>query len=115
MRYLAVVALLAASNAAISAADWKPVQGTYAVTAKYYLDPAEDEPKDSHIRFQLSGNTAKDLYVAMKVAERPDECTGAISKTIGEMQCVFYQKEKKYACHFALDVARQKIEYGVAC
>lgn len=97
------------------AADWKPVKGTYAVTAKNYLDPPEDEPKDSHIRFQLSGETAKDIYLAMKAAEKPNECTGATAKQIGEMQCLFYKNEKKYACHFSLNVLQQKIEYGVAC
>lgn len=50
----------------------------------------------------------------MKVAEKPDECTGATAKQIGEMQCLFYKNEKKYTCTFSLNVA-QKIEYGVAC
>lgn len=115
MKLLLFVALMAASTSAPYAADWKPVKGTYAVTANNYLDPSEDEPKDSHVRFQLSGETAKDIYLAMKVAEKPDECTGATAKQIGEMQCLFYKNERKYACHFSLNVAQQKIEYGVAC
>lgn len=115
MRTFLIVALVAASASPLWAADWKPVKGTYAVTAKNYLDPSEEEPKDSHVRFQLSGETAKDVYLAMKVAEKPDECTGAVAKQIGEMQCLFYKNEKKYACHFSLNVAQQKIEYGVAC
>jgi hypothetical protein len=115
MKLLPLLALTVTSLSASYAADWKPVKGTYAVTAQNYLDPSEEEPKDSHVRFQLSGETAKDIYLAMKVAEKPDECTGAAAKQIGEMQCLFYKNEKKYACHFSLNVAQQKIEYGVAC
>lgn len=115
MKTFLFFALMAASIPDLSAADWKPVTGTYAVTAKNYLDPSEEEPKDSHIRFQLSGATAKDIYSAMKVKEKPDECTGAMAKQIGEMQCLFYKKETKYVCTFSLNMAQQKIEYGVAC
>jgi hypothetical protein len=107
--------LMAASVPAVWAADWKPVKGTYAVTAKNYLDPSDEEPNDSHVRFQLSGETAKSLYLAMKVAEKADACTGATAKQIGEMQCLFYKSEKKYVCSFSLNIAEQKIEYGVAC
>ena len=107
--------LMVASVPSASAADWQPVKGTYAVTAENYLDPSEEEPKDSHIRFQLSGETARDLYLAMKVAEKPDECTGATAKQIGEMRCLFYNNEEEYACDFSLNVAQQKIEHGVAC
>ena len=115
MNLLFLVTLVAASASASYAADWKPVKGTYALTAQNYLDPSKAEQKDSHVRFQLSGETAKDIYRAMKVAEKPDKCTGATARQIGEMQCLFYKNEKKYACHFPLNVAQQKIEYGVAC
>lgn len=115
MKPLFYAALLATSIPVSSAADWKPVSGTYAVTARNYLDPADGEPNDSHVRFQLSGDTARHLYLAMKVAEKRDECTGATAKQIGEMQCLFYEKQGAYACHFSLNIAEQTIEYGVAC
>jgi hypothetical protein len=97
------------------AADWKAVRGTYAVTAKNYLDPSDEEPKDSHFRIQLSGDAARDLYNAMKVTTSPDACTGALAKRVGEMQCLYYRSDKRYACSFSLNVMKQKIEYGVAC
>ena len=115
MKSLLLFVLVAASIPNLWAADWKAVKGTYAVTAKNYLDPPEEQAKDSHIRFQLSGDTARDIYLAMKAVEKPDQCTGATAKQIGEMQCLFYKNEKKYACNFSLNVARQRIEYGVAC
>jgi hypothetical protein len=110
-----IVLALAAMLGDAAAADWRQLKGTYAVTADNYLDPSEEEPKDSHVRFQLSGDAAKDLYLAMKVKEKPDECTGATAKEVGAMRCLFYKSEQKYACHFSIDVMQQKIEYGVAC
>ena len=107
--------LTVASMTESLAADWKPVNGTYAITAKNYLDPSDAEPENSHVRFQLTGDAAKDLYFAMKAAEKPDECTGATAKNVGEMQCLFYENDQKYACTFSIDIAQQKIEYGVAC
>src|SRR5262245_41731337 len=94
-----------------AAADWKPLRGTYAITAKSVVDPSDEEPKDSHFRVQLTGASAMELYRAMKVAEQPDECTGAVVKRVGEMQCLAYKREKKYECHFSIDVMRQRIEH----
>jgi hypothetical protein len=115
LRALPIALLLTTVSLDATAADWKRLTGTYAITAKNYLDPSDDEPKDSHLRIQLAGDAARDLYLAMKVAEKPDECTGATAKRVGEMQCLFYKGEKKYECHFAVDVMQQKIEHGVAC
>ena len=117
MRYAVTAIALLCSSAVCNAiaADWKTVEGTYAITAENYLDPSEDEPKDSHLRLQLSGETAKELYLAMKVAETIDECTGVKAKRIGAMQCLFDESESRHSCHFAIDIARQQIEYGVAC
>ena len=117
MRYAIVAVVLLGPSIVCNAiaADWKTVEGTYAITARNYLDPSESEPKDGHLRLQLSGETARDLYLAMKVAETVDECTGARAKQIGDMRCLFDESEKRHACHFAIDLAHQKIEYGVAC
>ena len=106
---------LATSTVDLSAADWKALKGTYAVTAENYLDPSNEEPKDSHLRFQLTGDAAKDLYLAMKAVEKPDECTGVLAKKIGEMQCLHYKNERKYECSFSIDIVRQAVKYGVAC
>jgi hypothetical protein len=115
MTRLVFAALAILSTFPLCAADWKPLKGTYAITAQNYLDPSEAEPRDSHIRFQLSGETARDLYRAMKAAETPDECTGATAKRLGELQCLFYTRDGKYTCSFSVNVAKQVIEYGVAC
>ena len=106
---------LSAFAAGSPAADWKGLQGTYALTPEHYLDPPEHEPKDSHLRFQLEGDAARDLYQAMKVAEQTDECTGAALKQVGEMRCLHHAGDKGYRCNFSIDIMRQSIGYGVAC
>jgi hypothetical protein len=97
------------------AADWKPIQGTYAITAQSVVDPGEAEPKDSHIRFQLTGRAARDLYAAMKTAPKADECTGALMKQVGEMKCWQLKAPARYECAFSIDVMKQQVDYGVPC
>ncbi len=95
--------------------DWKQIEGSYAITAENYLDPASDEPRDSHFRIQLRGRSARELYAAMKTQPVVDECTGALAKNLGEMQCLYFKESSSYECHFSIDLARQSIVYGVAC
>jgi hypothetical protein len=97
------------------AADWKPIQGTYAVTPENYLDPPDAERKDSHVRFQLTGRSARDLFAAMKVAPTKDDCTGGWVKRVGDMTCSQFQDKARHECSFSIDVMKQKIEYGLAC
>ena len=97
------------------AAQWSSLKGSYAVTPKNYLDPSDDEPKDTHFRIQLTGPSAKSLFQSMKVTETTDQCTGALRRRVGEMTCLFYKQDKRYECHFSIDVMNQRIEYGVAC
>lgn len=96
-------------------AEWNEISGIYAVTAKSLIDPSEDEPMDSHYRIQLKGDSAKALYQAMKVAPQTDECTGATAKTVGEMQCLSFEAGGTYKCDFSIDIATQRIVYGVVC
>ncbi|MEH6471934.1 MAG: hypothetical protein V7752_11840 [Halopseudomonas sp.] len=119
-RKLLTALLLSTLTPLLWAADWKPIDGIYAVTAEGYLDPAESDPKDSHYRLQLQGQSAEDLYLAMKVEPEVDECTGGWAKNVAQMQCLFFEREpvgsaRRYECHFSIDIAKQSISYGVAC
>lgn len=111
----AVLVLLAITPYGAYAADWKPLSGTYAVTAENYLDPAPEEPKNSHFRFQLTGSAARDLYMAIPGGSSLDECSGAQAKSSGELQCLYFKDGTKYECAFSLDLIERKVEYGVAC
>ncbi len=41
------------------AAQWSSLEGSYAVTPENYPDPSDEEPKDTHFRIQLTGQSAQ--------------------------------------------------------
>jgi hypothetical protein len=110
-----VTLLLLAWGAAAAAADWRPLEGTYALTAKDVIDPPPEQPRDSHLRVQLTGAAARDLWAAMKVDAVDDECTGAKARRVGDMQCLWFERDGTYECAFSIDVMAQRIEYGTPC
>ena len=79
------------------------------------IDPPDHLPSDSHYRFQLTGSSAKDLYLAMKAEPKTDECTGGMAKNIKDMQCIYFKESANYECHFSINISEQEIEYGVPC
>lgn len=111
----AIMLLFVAMPFGAFAADWKSITGTYAVTAEHYLDPSHEEPRNSHFRVQLTGNAAKDLYLAIPGDPSVDQCTGGQVKSAGELQCLFFNAGSKYECAFSIDLLESKVEYGVAC
>ena len=101
--------------ASVEAAGWAKLEGSYAITARNYLDPGAEERKDSHLRIQLQGSAARDLYRAMRSRDVVDECTKGLTRRQGEMRCTRHIQPERYSCDFAIDLARQRIEYGLAC
>lgn len=99
----------------IQASDWKNLDGVYAITSENHLNPSENEKQDSHYRIQLKGDSAKELYNAIKANPIIDDCTGGLAKTMGEMQCIYYEKTDTYESHFSIHIRKQSIHYGVAC
>ena len=114
MKLLALIFLLATSTLAY-AEDWKDLTGIYAITPEDYLDPPRDQKNDSHFRLQLTGDSARDLYNSMSVEPIEDECTGGMAKNIQQMRCLYFASDGTYECHFSINIAEQKIEYGIAC
>lgn len=98
-----------------NATEWKSLRGTFAMTAENYLDPGEKEATDSHLRIQLTGQGAKDLFMSMKVTAKKDACTGAMQRRVGAMECRHYAPSSRYECAFSINVMQQKIESGVSC
>ncbi len=96
-------------------AEWKEIEGVYSVTTKNYLTDTDKESKASHYRIQLKGKSAKDLYDSMDVKPIKDDCTGGLAKNINDMQCLYFKQKNTYDCHFSINIATQKIEYGVSC
>jgi hypothetical protein len=114
MKLLALAFLLAISMLAC-AEDWKDLTGIYAITPEDYLDPPPGQKENTHLRLQLTGDSAKGLYDSMSVEPIEDECTGGMAKTIEQMKCLYFAGDKTYECHFSINIAEQKIEYGIAC
>ncbi len=114
MKLLALMFLLASSTLAL-AGDWKDVTGIYALTPADYLDPPPGQKGNTHFRLQLTGDSAMDLYDAMPVEPIEDECTGGMAKSIQQMRCLYFENDGTYECHFSINIAEQKIEYGIAC
>ena len=110
-----ILCLLLVFIAQAQAADWHKLEGIYALTPSAYLNPAEDAIEDSHLRLQLKGKSAEDLYHAMQGEPVVDDCTGGLAKNAGAMQCLYFKGGVSYECHFSINLMKQAIEYGVAC
>jgi hypothetical protein len=116
MRYALVLALLAALLS-VTAAERHAISGTYRVGGATFYDPPAEEPQNTHMYFELTGSAARELYVAMPVSPKTDECAGpnAEVKVIGQMQCNRYRSENRYRCWFGVDLRNQAITAGVVC
>ena len=78
-----ILCLLLIFVAQAQGADWQKLDGIYALSPSAYLNPAEDAIEDSHLRLQLKGKSAEDLYQAMKGEPVVDDCTGGLAKNAG--------------------------------
>lgn len=90
--------------------SFSALEGQYALTGSYTSDVG-----NSHFRVLLTGKTAQDLYSAMEGQIVIDDCTNAKSKTVGQMQCFFYEESKTYECDFSIDLVEQTITHGLPC
>ena len=119
MRWVACaipLAFMLVSGTCLARSEVRALEGTYYFRGATAVDPPPGEPPDSHFLIELTGNTARDLYQRMKVRAKPDQCigAGAMSKTIGGMQCTMLSNTK-YSCHFAIELARQRVTHGLPC
>jgi hypothetical protein len=109
--------LLACSLVAVLAAERRALTGTYRIGGATFYDPPSDEPQNTHLYIELTGAAAQDLYEAISVKPRTDECTGpnTLIKTAGQIQCNRYEGGKRYRCWFGIDTRSEKITRGVVC
>ena len=116
MKRLGMLVLLVASSVAL-AWQYKPLSGSYRIGGQTVYDPPENEAKNTHFYFELTGTAAKDLFEHMKVAPVADVCadSGEKTKRIGEMRCTQAANGKQHRCWFGLDIRNQRITNGVVC
>jgi len=115
-RFIFIAGLVLVSSLVMGAA-YNQLSGTYHIGGKTFYDPPENEPKNTHLYIQLSGDAAKDLYQTMLVKPKPDVCgdDGSLTKVVGNMQCTRSSDTKTHRCWFGIDVKNQKITGGVVC
>ena len=116
MRFALAVVLLTVLLG-VTATERRALYGTYRLGGSTLYDPPVDEPQNTHLYVELTGSGARDLYEAMAVPPKADECTGpnASVKVIGQMQCNRYKSDNRYRCWFGVDVRTQSITRGVIC
>jgi hypothetical protein len=98
-------------------ADYQPLQGEYKVGGKTLFDPPESEPQDTHFYLDLAGDTARDLYRAMRAKPETGVCGMAhdLTKRSGGIQCTMVHGGKEYHCAFGVELHTQRIVPGVVC
>jgi hypothetical protein len=112
---LVIAAVVIASSA--TAADYQSLKGTYKIGGATLLDPPESEPQDTHFYVDLEGNTARDLYKAMKAKAESGVCgePGDLTKRSGGVQCTMVKGGKEYHCAFGIELRAQHVVPGVVC
>jgi len=112
---LTIAAVMFAASA--SAADYKPLQGTYMVGGATLIDPPESEAQDTHFYLDLEGNAARDLYKALKAKAEAGICgePGDLTKRSGGVQCTMVKGGEEYHCAFGVELRTQNVVPGVVC
>jgi len=95
--YIALVTTLFISGTT-TAAEFKKLEGSYAVASENIVDPAPDEKNDRLIVF-IQGSAAKETYQAMSAPPRKNSCDAAIrTKTAGGLACSRNLSRGDYQC-----------------
>jgi hypothetical protein len=100
---------LSIMSSVVIAADWKPLEGAYALTPEAHLTPPTPEPEEMHFRFHLTGDTARDLYHAVNAEEMIDECSVGKAKQLSNIKCLYFKKEDQYECRFSINLTDNTI------
>jgi hypothetical protein len=112
---VAIVTLVFTASAC--AADYQPLKGAYKIGGTTIYDPPVAEPQDTHLYLDLEGNSARDLYRAMKAKPEAGLCAERhdLTKRAGGIQCTMVKGGKEYHCAFGVELRTQRIVPGVVC
>ena len=113
----AVVVLSTALAADAPYPGMQPLSGQFEIAGATAVDPPPGEPRNTHLRVHLTGDSARALYEHMKVGPEEHPCGDpeGLSKSIGGMTCLRRHADGGHECWFAIDIAEQRIEGGWAC
>ena len=96
--------------------EMSPLTGQFDLTGRTAIDPPPSEPRDTHFRVHLTGESAKALFESMKVETKPQVCGDhpeREEKRLGATLCS--TDYRVYECFFAINIEEQTIEGGWAC
>jgi hypothetical protein len=98
------------------AGEPKPLSGSYQLTTATLVDAPADEPRDTHVRFLLTGKAAADLYAALPVKPKRDECRGdgSLTKSQGHFICT-RSPNGPHECTFGVDLRNGRTAAGSTC
>jgi len=116
MKAVIAIAAVLLSNSAL-AADYRPLQGEYAIGGKTLFDAPPDEAQNTHLYVDLEGTAAHDLYEALPGPARVGVCGGSkdLTKRSGSVQCTLDKAAKEYHCAFGIELRTQRVVDGVVC
>jgi len=102
---------------AVAASEYARLSGDYRLGGQTLYDPPLNEPQDTHLYFELTGSSAKDLYQALKVQPQRDACgeRGTLTKRLGNIQCTQASDHRSFRCWFGVDIRAQRVVNGVVC
>ena len=106
---------LIAGAAPAPAADYRPLQGAYAIAGETLIDPPQSEPQDTHFYIDLECPAARDLYKAMKTRAVNGICgePGDLTRRQGGVQCTRVSGGTEYHCAFGVELNTQRVVSGV--
>ena len=110
------LAWLLATGSMAFAQEVSPLRGEVFIAGKTPVDPAPDEPKNSHAYMTVSGPTALRLYRAMRSPEEANLCeAGKRMKRAGALTCSVSRDGRNATCDFSIDLINGMLDGGRAC
>ena len=99
MKRIVLFSLLVLVSSFVAGAEYKSMQGQYAISGPTLMDAPADEKQDRVVLF-LEGDAARDIYRGMSAQAKPEVCTpdGALTKNAGGVSCMFDASDDTYTC-----------------
>jgi len=118
MRILAFTVVLVSFYSPVLAGptDAAAIEGSYFFAGKTVVDPPPSEAKNTHVYFQLQGQSAVALYSELPVKPKPFVCDGkSPSKTIGSTVCWIEEGPSSARCTIGINLRTQAVDSGLPC
>jgi hypothetical protein len=118
MRILAFTVVLVFFCSPVSAGptDAGAIEGSFFFAGKTVVDPPPSEAKNTHVYFQLTGQSALALYRELPVKSQPFICDGkSPSKTIGTTVCWIEESSSSARCTLGINLRTQAVDSGLPC